>query len=65
MKKARLARIIVESPAKGQYRWWMYAPNGRPIARSMKDYPSQQAAVKHLETLAAKGVLGNAVVVAG
>jgi uncharacterized protein YegP (UPF0339 family) len=65
MKKARLSRIIVRSASVNRYVWELYAPNGRNIAASTKVYPTQRAAVQHLEALAAKGVLGNAVVVAG
>jgi hypothetical protein len=65
MKKTRLSRIVVRSTGFKRYEWELYAPNGRSIACCAKDYTSQRAAVQHLEALAAKGVLGNAVVVAG
>lgn len=65
MKKTRLARIIVRQNVHHRYSWELYAPNGRIIATSPKWFPSQKATVNYLEALAAKGVLGNAVVVAG
>jgi hypothetical protein len=65
MKQTRKARIVVEEHADGFYFWNFYSPNGRLIAEGAKTFDSEREAVKYFEALAAKGVIGNAVVVAG